>query len=304
MTRVAFLGTPHEAVPTLEALAESYEVGLVVTRADRPRGRSGQPQPPPVKDTTLALGLPIAQPESGAELMASLRAHGPFDLGVVVAYGRILSSEVLEMPAAGILNVHFSLLPRWRGAAPVERAIMEGDTMTGVTIIRLDEGLDTGPVLTAQAVDIRPGETGGELKMRLARLGATLLLDTIPRYLSGELTPVAQVEEGVTYAHKISAEDRRLDAERSAIDFVNRVRALAPSPGAILEIDGSPHKILEARSHPVAPDPGTWRSVDGVPVVAVGGQGVEIVRLQPPGKRVQAGADWLRGRRVEGGVVG
>ena len=248
--------------------------------------------------------MEVAQPADTDELLVALRSAGPFDLGVVVAYGRILPLEVLEIPRRGILNVHFSLLPRWRGAAPVERAIMAGDPMTGVTIIRIDEGLDTGPVLTAQAVDIGPDETGGELKSRLARLGARLMIDVIPPYLAGSLVPVPQTDDGVSYAHKLTREDRILRPDSSADEFIARVRALAPSPGAVLEIDGDPHKILAARSHPFVPEPGTWQSIDGVPVVAVGGEGVEILRLQPPGRRILEGDEWLRGRRAVGGKVG
>ncbi len=297
------MGTPREAVPTLRALVGPYDVGLVVTQPDRPRGRSATPQSPPVKETAVELGLQIAQPESTEELLASLQRSGPFELGVVVAYGRLLPPAVLEVPTRGILNVHFSLLPRWRGAAPIERAIMAGDQMTGVTIIRIDEGLDTGPVLTAQAVDIRPEETGGELKERLSRLGARLLIGAIAPYLSGDLRPVPQVDEGATYATKIEREDRVLDPEGAAAQFINKVRALAPSPGAVLNIDGEDHKVLSARLHPYLPLPGTWQVVEGVPVVAVGGEGVEIVSLQPPGKRVQSGEEWVRGRRVDGGTI-
>ncbi|MFQ5522616.1 MAG: methionyl-tRNA formyltransferase [Acidimicrobiia bacterium] len=304
MTSLTFMGTPEEAVPALQALAEEFDVTLVITQPDRPRGRSSSPQPSPVKEVAGDLGLDVAQPEDSGELLKALERARPLDLGIVVAYGRILPAEVLEVPARGILNAHFSLLPRWRGAAPVERAIMAGDRMTGVTIIRIDEGLDTGPVLTAQAVDIGPEETGGELKARLARLGARMLVNAIPLYLSGELTPVPQVDEGATYATKISREDRVLDTEGSVAEFIARVRALAPSPGAVLEIDGKPHKILAARPHPLVPKPGTWQAVDGVPVVAVGGEGVEIVRLQPPGKRVLLGEEWLRGTRTDGGTAG
>lgn len=300
---MVFMGTPAAAVPTLEVLTEEGLVTLVVTQPDRPKGRSKRPQPPPIKVRALELGLVVAQPASGDELASSIREHEPFDLGVVVAYGRILRSRVLESPAHGVLNVHFSLLPRWRGAAPVARALMAGDPMTGVTLMRLDEGLDTGPVLTAQAVDIRPEENAGELTSRLAGLGARLLADSIDPYLDGSLTPVSQTDDGVTYARRIEAGDRPLDVAGSPGTAVNHVRGLSPDPGATLDIDGSRHKILAARTHPAVPAPGTWRAVDGLPVAGFGGGGVQLVELQPPGRNVQSGGDWLRGRRADHGEV-
>lgn len=303
MTRVVFLGTPESAVPTLSALTEAYDIGLVVTQPDRPRGRSGTPAPPPVKEAAVAADIPVAQPGDAQELSNAIADGGPFDLGVVVAYGRILRPEVLGMPAAGMLNVHFSLLPRWRGAAPVRRALMAGDTMSGVTIIKLDEGLDTGPVLTAQAVDIRPEDNAGLLTDRLAHLGARLLVSTIPGYLDGELEPIPQVEEGATYAHKLEPEDRILSPDSSKEDFMNKVKGLAPSPGATLDIDGDRHKILAAQPNEHTPVPGTWEAVEGVPVVAIGGAGVEILTLQPPGKTPQSGAAWLRGRHRDRGSI-
>ena len=304
MTSIVFFGTPEEAVPTLHELAERYDVRLVVTQPDRPKGRSGRPQPPPVKTEAEALGLEVAQPTRSEELIDVLGSRGPFDLGVVVAYGRILRPEVLVVPAHGILNVHFSLLPRWRGAAPVARALMAGDTMTGVTIIRLDEGLDTGPVLTAQLVDIHPSEDAGTLTDRLARLGARLLVSVIPGYLSGEVVPVPQTDDGVTYAEKITAADRPLDGIGDPAVFLARVRGLAPEPGAVLRIDGEPHKVLAARIDGAPPPEGTWELRDGYPVVPVGESGVTLVRLQPPGGRPMGGDAWARGRRRTGGAVG
>ena len=229
---------------------------------------------------------------------------GPFDVGVVVAYGRILRHEVLALPERGLLNIHFSLLPRWRGAAPVARALMAGDEMTGVTIIKLDEGLDTGPVLTAQAVDIPPDDDAGALTSRLAHLGARLLLEALPRYLAGDLEPVPQTEEGlVVYADKIEKEDRPIAPDTSAAAAVAKVRGLAPEPAATLTIDGEPHKILTARLHDTEVEKGHWRVVEGVPVAGFPGGGVELVRLQPPGKKAMSGADWVRGRHSSQGVV-
>lgn len=303
MARLVFLGTPEAAVPTLEALTEHHDVGLVVTQPDRPKGRSGRPVPPPVKESATSMGLAVSQPGSRAELEATIDGHGPFDVGVVVAYGRILRPEILNAPEHGLLNVHFSLLPRWRGAAPVARALMARDPMTGVTIMKLDEGLDTGPILTAQAIDIPDDVDSGALTDRLAALGAGLLVDALPGYLSGDLHPVPQVEDGVTYADKIDKADRPIDPGADAERVVAQVRGLSPSPAATLEIDGETHKILEARVADIPVEPGTWANVGGRPLVGLGGGAVELVRLQPPGKTPQNGVDWVNGRHRDSGRV-
>lgn len=304
MTRIVFLGTPEAALPSLEILAAQFDVGLVITQPDRPRGRSGSPQPPPIKVRAEELGIPVAQPARRPEIASAISDAGDFDVGVVVAYGRILDPDVLALPEAGLINVHFSLLPRWRGAAPVQRALMAGDSMTGVTIIKLDEGLDTGPVLTAQAVDIESGESAGRLTMRLARLGARLVSTVIPGYLAGAIEPVPQSNDGASYAPRIGSEDRALDLSATPTKAVAQVRGLAPDPGATLDIDGEPYKVLEAREADWAPEPGTWAVHGGVPVVAIGDGAVELLELQPPGKRPLPGADWVRGRRRSRGTVG
>lgn len=301
--KLVFMGTPEAAVPTLAALVQECDVNLVVTQPDRPRGRSKTPQPPPVKEWALDHALVVAQPVKASDLDRALLDHEPFDLGVVVAYGRILGSRVLAIPEHGMLNVHFSLLPRWRGAAPVARALMAGDSMTGVTIMRMDEGLDTGPVLTAQAVDMMPEENAGALTRRLAGLGARLLAGSIAPYLDGELESFEQSDDGVTYAKKIDAADRPLEVGADPDTIVNHVRGLAPRPAASLDIDGERHKILAARRHVATPDQGVWMDVGGVPVVGFAGGGVELIELQPPGRKPQSGADWLRGRRANHGVV-
>jgi methionyl-tRNA formyltransferase len=303
MARVVFLGTPEEAVPTLTALHQTQEIGLVVTQPDRPKGRSRRPVPPPVKNAALELGLTVAQPESRAELAEGIAEHGPFDVGVVVAYGRILRPEVLEQPAHGFVNVHFSLLPRWRGAAPVARALMAGDPMTGVSIIVLEEGLDTGPVLTAQAIDILPDDNAGTLTDRLATVGARLLAEVLPDYLTGELRPVPQTDEGATYAEKIEPEDRVIDPSADVDTVVAQVRGLAPVPGATLVIDGTPHKILAVRpaSHELAS--GSWVAVGDRPIVGLGDGAIEVVTIQPPGRNPMSGEDWLRGLHRKGGNV-
>ncbi|MGD2103180.1 MAG: methionyl-tRNA formyltransferase [Acidimicrobiia bacterium] len=301
--RVVFMGTPRSAIPTLEGLARTQDVALVITQPDRPKGRSKKPKPPPVKEVAQQMGLPVSQPASRADLVDALTKHGSFDLGVVVAYGRILRPEILERPAHGLLNVHFSLLPRWRGAAPVARAIMAGDTMTGVTIIRLDEGLDTGPVLTAQAIDIRDDENTGSLTGRLAELGARLLTSSIDPYVGGELVPVDQTDEGVVYAEKLTRDDRPIDLSATTTAIVSQVRGLAPEPGATLEIDGERHKVLGGLPHEADVEPSTWRVVDGAPVFGAADGSVEITLIKPPGRNLQSGSDWVRGHRSDQGSV-
>lgn len=304
MARVVFMGTPAAAIPTLQALVEGHEVALVITQPDRPRGRSGEPKPPPVKEVSESMGLMVSQPNSRAELEEAVVGHGPFDVGVVVAYGRILRPEILHAPHHGLLNVHFSLLPRWRGAAPVARALMSRDPMTGVTIMKLDEGLDTGPIITAQAVDIPDHVHADELTTMLAELGARLLVDALPRYLSGELEPLPQTDEGITHAAKIEKQDRAIDVEADALTVVAQVRGLAPAPGATLEIDGETHKILAARVGDADVEFGTWAAVDGRPLVGLGRGTIELIALQPPGKTPLNGVDWVNGRHRNRGVVG
>lgn len=304
MTRVAFLGSPEAAVPTLEALVgDGLDVALVVTQPDRPKGRSKEPTPTPVKTAAHERGLRLSTPGDADSLRRSLADAGPLDLAVVVAYGRLLRPEVLGLPSLGFLNVHFSLLPRWRGAAPVARALMAGDTMTGVTIIRLDEGLDTGPVLTAQGVDIHPEETRGELTTRLAALGARLVTNVIPDYESGTARPVHQSDEGLTYASKLESSDRPLDVGASATEAVNRVRGLSPEPAATLVIDDDVTQVLRARPDRSAPEPGTWSVVDDRLVAGFADEGVELIEIKPPGGKTMSGSSWLRGRRRTSGLI-
>jgi len=292
-----FAGTPPEAVPSLEALSRVGEVDLVITRPDRPRGRSRAPRPPAVKTAAGSLGLPVAQPATAGELEEML-GTGTFDVGVVVAFGMILRPRALAAPSAGFLNVHFSLLPRWRGAAPVERAIMAGDTSTGVSIMVMDEGLDTGPVLAREETPIHPDDTGGSLRERLADLGARLLVDTVGAWVDGQLDAVPQDSSGATYAARIEPRDRLVSADMSVGEFVDRVRALAPTPGARLKIGMEYHKILSAAPADNGPDPGEWGSSQAHPMFGVSGGSVLIQEIQPPGKRPMTGEEWLRGRRL------
>jgi methionyl-tRNA formyltransferase len=303
MARVLFLGTPEEAIPTLAALDADHEIGLVVTQPDRPKGRSKMPVPPPVKEYATAKGLPIEQPENREQILDVVVERSPFDVGVVVAYGRILRPELLEIPHHGLINLHFSLLPRWRGAAPVNRALMAGDQMTGVTVIRLDQGLDTGPVLTAQMIDIPESDDAGTLTNRLAGMGARLLADALPGYLDGNVIPVPQSDDGVTYAEKLGPGDRTVDPSSTTAQVIAQVRGLAPNPGATLDIDGTRHKILVVDRSEEEVSQGTWRMVGGRPLAGLGDGAVELITLQPPGRNPMTGSDWVRGVRLDSGII-
>ena len=304
MTRLLFLGTPTAAIPTLELLAADFDIALVITQPDRPRGRSGRPVPPPVKTAAEELGLPVAQPGKGDDVAAVMADAGPIDVGIVVAYGRILDAPALSVPRHGLLNIHFSLLPRWRGAAPVARALIAGDTMTGVSVIKIDEGLDTGPVLTAQAVDIFPDETAGELTDRLAVTGARLLVSSLEAFVSGVMVPTPQVDEGATHAPSLTAADRRLTTDLHPEGFVNKVRGLAPVPAATMLVDDQPTKVLRAALGKTPVPAGTWHVIDERLFFGLDSGSVEILQLQSPGRRITAGADWARGRRADQGVIG
>jgi methionyl-tRNA formyltransferase len=304
MTRIAFLGTPGAAIPTLRWLNDRFEVAIVVTQPDRPRGRSRRPVSPEVKDFAQEMGLPVAQPDSGPAIAAALTDASPLDVAVVVAYGRLLTPETLAVPDLGVLNLHFSLLPRWRGAAPVARALMNGDTMTGVTIIELDAGLDTGPVVTAQALDIGNDEVAGDLTDRLAEAGAKLMADTIPGYAEGRAVPVPQSDDGLTYADKLTEHDRPIDITSGRGEAHNRIRGLSPAPGATLSIEGRTHKLLRSKLVDIAPEAATWESSDEGPILGFADGGLLVTELQAPGRRIVTGPDWQRGRHTGSGSVG
>lgn len=296
--RAVFYGTPAEAVPALSVLADMAEVLLVTTRPDRPRGRSGRPRPPPVKEAALARGLPVAQPGRAADELDGLRALGP-DVAVVVAYGQLLPPELLAVPAAGFVNIHFSLLPRWRGASPVVRTILAGDPVAGVTLMVLDEGLDTGPVLAVEPTAVRPGETAGELSARLATRGAALLATHLPGYVAGETAPRPQPPDGATAAARVRVAEAFVDPTRHRREAVLRaVRAFNPRPGAWTFLDGTRVKLWAARpAEAAAPPPGVAAEVGGAILLGAADGPVELVEVQPAGRDRMAAAAWMRGRR-------
>src|SRR6266508_3093803 len=244
MTRVVFMGSPDFSLPILRALATAYHVVGVVTQPDRAAGRGRELKAPPVKALAFELGLPFIQPEKlrQPDAMAQVQAWNP-DVIVVAAFGQILRKDVLELPHFGCINVHASLLPRWRGAAPINAAILHGDEETGVTIMKMDVGLDTGPMLTQRSIPLTREDTAGSVFEKLSQLGADLLIETLPDYLSGKIQATPQPEEGVTYAPMLKKEEGHLDFTRPAEELERRVRACNPWLGAFMDFDGTLLKV-------------------------------------------------------------
>jgi len=297
--RIVFMGSPEFALLTLRALAERYLVVGVVTQPDRPAGRGRALKAPPVKTLAQELGIPVIQPRrlKEPEAMAQLRAWEP-DLIVVAAFGQILKPEVLELPLRGCINVHASLLPRWRGAAPINAAILHGDAETGVTIMQMDPGLDTGPILAQRAIPIAPDETAGSLSSRLAQLGAELLLDTLPPYLKGEITPQPQDDSQATYAPMLSRADGELDFNQPAEALARRVRAFHPWPGTYTLWQGKRLKILRARAeNATSPGVGVFTILPGLPAIGTAEGLLVVEEIQPAGKRPMPGEVFIRGAR-------
>lgn len=294
--RAVFLGTPSAAIPSLGFLAEVADVVGVITRPDRPRGRRRGPAAPPVKTAAIEWGFHVDQPEGRGELAAMLeRAHA--DIGVVVAYGMLLDRRSLDATRVGFVNVHFSLLPRWRGAAPVERSIIAGDTKTGVSLMSIDEGIDTGPIIAIVETDIAEDDTGGILTARLSVLGAQLLANALPAFVNGSLHPADQIDTAATDAPRLTPAEARLDPSLPAEVLVRTVRALHPRPGAWLTVDTSRLGVLGARWVPTAPAPGRIELVEGVPVLGTTDGGLVLLEVVAEGRRPQPGAAWMNGRR-------
>jgi methionyl-tRNA formyltransferase len=304
--RVAFAGTPEFALPALRALIESgHEVVGVLTRPDRPRGRGRQITPSPVKEAALAHGLPISQPETLAtpESRAALESWCP-ELLVVVAYGLILPASVLALPPRGCLNIHASLLPRWRGAAPIQRAILAGDAETGVSIMQMDSGLDTGPVLLERRIPIERTATSGALHERLARLGAEALLEALREIAAGTARPRPQPDRGVTYAAKIAKPEAVIDWRASALAIERQVHAFNPWPGAETRFEGEPLRVLGAQAEAGAGpgEPGTIIAIRRDALLVRCGEGqLALTEVQRPGRKPLAAGDFVNAARLISG---
>ncbi|MBM3182193.1 MAG: methionyl-tRNA formyltransferase [Chloroflexi bacterium] len=300
--KVVFMGSPDFALPCLSALAaaRNYQVVGVVTQPDRAAGRGRELKAPPVKTLALELNIPIIQPQKlpEPEALSQLQAWNP-DLIVVAAFGQILKIDVLGLPKYGCINIHASLLPRWRGAAPINAAILAGDEETGVTIMQMDVGLDTGPMLAKRSIRLEPDDTTGSALQALSTLGADLLLETLPHFISGKLIAVPQPAEGATYAPMLKKEDGLLDFTHPAIELERRVRAMNPWPGAWFEWNGNPLKVLRTSvvSDVKGLEIGSRLTVAGRPAVMCSDVALILEEIQPAGKKIMAGKSFLAGAR-------
>lgn len=294
--RLAFMGTPDFSVAILDALvAAGHEIVCVYSQPPRPAGRGQQLQASPVHRRAEMLGIPVRTPKSlrKEEAQAEFAALD-LDAAIVAAYGLILPLPILAAPRLGCINVHASLLPRWRGAAPIQRAILAGDAETGVTIMQMDEGLDTGAMLLKDRVSITPRMNAPALHDALAAMGARLMVQALPGIADGSLTPKPQPQEGVTYAAKLTKEEGRLDFTRPAVELDRQVRGLTPWPGCWIDLaNGERLKVLEALPVDGSGAPGTL--IDEAPTIACGAGALKLLRVQRPGKAPVAGDAFLRG---------
>jgi methionyl-tRNA formyltransferase len=301
--RIVFMGTPDFAVPTLvEIVGGGHEVAAVYTRAAKPAGRRGMDlTPSPVEREARCLGLPVLTPATlrTADAESVARAHGA-DVAVVVAYGLILPKPILEAFPLGAFNLHASLLPRWRGAAPINRAIMAGDRESGAMVMRMEEGLDTGPIGMAERIPIEPDATAGDLHDRLARLGADLMVRALGALARGSLSLTAQLETGVTYASKIAKDETRIAWTRPWQEVHNHIRGLSPFPGAWFELAGDRIKVLRSTKGEGSSAPGTV--LDDQLTVACGEGAVRILELQRAGRQAMKAEEFLRGANVAAGT--
>lgn len=299
--RLAFMGTPEFSVPVLaELLAAGHDIAAVYTRAPQPSGRGQKLRPSPVHAFAESCGLEVRTPKNfRSKADCDAFAALDLDVAIVVAYGLIVPQAILDAPRHGCLNLHASLLPRWRGAAPIQRAIMAGDAHTGVQVMRMEAGLDTGPVMLSESVSITPDDTAATLHDRLAPIAAQLAPRALAALSRGGLMQTPQSEDGVTYAHKITAEEARIDWTRPASEVDCHIRGLAPFPGAWFEVAGSRVKALFSRitedDGDAARGPGEVLRADDKLIIACGDGAVEIISAQRSGKRVQRAEEFLRG---------
>lgn len=297
--KIVFMGSPDFSLSALQLLAENHRVVGVVTQPDRASGRGRELKAPPVKTLALEMKIPLIQPQKlrEPEAMQQLREWNP-DLIVVAAFGQLLKKEVLDLPKYGCINIHASLLPRWRGAAPINAAILAGDDETGVTIMKMDVGLDTGPMLAVKKIRIRRDDTAGSVFQTLSTLGANLLIETLPDYLAGNITPTPQPEAGATYAPMLKKQDGLLDFARPAVELERRVRAMNPWPGAWFEWNGNVLKVARASvSEAKGLNIGSRFTVEGRPAIMSADGALVLEEVQPAGKKTMPGKSFLSGAR-------
>lgn len=301
--RLAFMGSPTFALPALEALlAAGHDVACVYSQPPRPAGRGKQERPTPVHAFAASRGIEVRTPKSlkRPEAQAAFAALN-LDAAIVVAYGLILPKAVLDAPRLGCFNLHGSLLPRWRGAAPIQRAIMAGDAETGVQVMRMEEGLDTGPILASAKTPIAPDDTTRSLHDRLAAMGAPLLIETLAQIEQGTARETPQPEEGVTYAHKITPDEARIDWRRPAREIDCAIRGLSPHPGAWFELGGQRIKVLQSRLGQGSGAPG--EALDDALTICCGEGAVQLLTVQREGRAPLAADAYLRGAPVPKGTL-
>lgn len=291
-----FMGSSEFSVTILEHLAAHYEVSGVITQPDKPAGRGKQLTPPPVKVAAQKMGLTVLQPEKlkAPDVLAQLESWNP-DFIVVAAYGKILRQNLLDLPLYGCINVHASYLPRWRGASPIQAAILNGDKTTGVTIMVMDAGVDTGPILTREQVAISPDEDSVSLSEKLAKAGGPLLVSTLNAYLGGLIAPVPQPEEGAAYASMIRKEDGLLDFNLPAITLERRIRAYIDWPGASMIFSDQMLKIRKGKVLEGSGVPGTRTVIDHFPCINTSDGILMLLEVKPAGRNWMSGSDFLRG---------
>lgn len=297
--KIVFMGSPEFAIPSLISLIENFNVVGVVTQPDKPAGRGKALKTPPIKEIALEHQIEFIQPNRLSEpgVFGKLQSWAA-DVIIVVAFGQILRQEVLELPGFGCVNVHGSLLPRWRGAAPIQAAILHGDEETGITIMKMDAGVDTGPILKQKSISIRDDDTSESLGKSLSQLGANLLIETLPDYLTGNLKPISQPGEGATYATRLEKENGTLDFSKSAPELDRQVRAYFPWPGTFLKIGEERIKVMATRIiHDVTLEPGERGQISGFPIIGTLQDGLMLELVQPAGKKVMSGKTFLNGFR-------
>lgn len=290
------MGSPDFALPSLRALAKHYDVAGVITQPDKPSGRGRELKSPPVKMLAQELNIPIIQPEKLRDT-TQLEIWRP-DLIVVAAFGQILKKNILDFPKYGCLNVHASLLPRWRGAAPINAAILAGDEETGVTIMKMDVGLDTGDMLTKKSMRLNPDDTAGSVFQTLSSLGAELLIETIPDYISGKIIPEPQNNELATYAPMLKKEDGKLNFNQSVVELERRIRAMNPWPSAWFEWNGNLLKVWRVSvSEKKVGETGNRHTVEERGAVTCADGSIILEEVQPAGKKIMSGKSFLLGAK-------
>lgn len=296
MAEIVFMGTPDFAIPALTALIQHHRVVGVVTQPDRPAGRKRQIQQSPVKQLALEHGIPLLQPQRlrQPETIEELKQWQP-DVYIVAAFGQILPQTVLDMPPHGSINIHASLLPRWRGAAPIQAAIRAGDDQSGVTIMKMDAGLDTGPILTQYAIPLAPDETGQSLHDKLAGVGAELLIETLPGYLDGTIKPQTQDDDLATYAPTMKKAEGQINWSENATDIERQIRAFTPWPGTFTTWNGQQLKVLEATAGPGSAKPGAIITRDGQIAIGTGTGLIYPDRLQLAGRGALSITEFVNG---------